>query len=233
MPALPAISGLLKLILTYAAPGIASILNRLFFSGSGSSSQTALNTACNTIASAWATAVAGQTVPAVALIGVQLEDLSSATAPTGIWVGSKPGTTAVAGGAFPQEAFIIKNGISDRYRGGHSRIYLPGIPQGNLSSNDATTWGGTPATSVTSSWSAFLGNILSALGTAGYTGMAAAVPHYYKGGGRTWTHYGTAPHDWWKKTAIPATPPITVDTYSAIGYNDIVGTQRRRAHQSS
>jgi hypothetical protein len=232
MPALPAVSGLVKAILTYAAPGVAEVLTRLFFQGTGSSSQSNLNTAAQTMANSWATSMAPQSAPQLALTSVQLEDLSSSTSPTGIWVGSKPGTSSVSGAATPAVCFIVKNGISDRYRGGHSRIYIPGINLGNVSAADATTWNTTNASAIASAWSTFLGNCVSALITAGYAGTAAAVPHFYKGAGRTWTHYGTAPYDWWKYKTNVATTPIDVDTYTAIGYNDVLGTQRRRTHQS-
>jgi hypothetical protein len=232
VPALPAVAGLIKLLLTFAAPGVAAVINRWFFQGSGTSNSAALNTACTTMANSWHTLMGGNQVPAISLIGAEAEDLTSPTSPTGIWVGSQAGSNAGAAST-PALAFIVKPVTADRYRGGHSRIYIPGVSTGAVSASDATTWNTTTGAAIATAVTAFLQNCVTALQSAGYAGVSPVVPHFYKGGGRNWTHYGTAPNDYWKSTAIPAKAPIAIDQYSTVSYNDILGNQRRRNHQSS
>lgn len=230
MPALPAIPYMIKAILTMAAPGVANIINRLFFQGTQQTNSTALNTAAQSMATSWSSALASVLSNQLALIGVQLEDLTNSAGGTGLWTGSKPGGIVTGSQEFPQAALVLKNLIADRYRGGHSRIYLPGVPASNLSSTDANTWNATSAAAIASDWQTFLGAAQTALQTAGCGTVAWAVPHYYKG--HTWNHYGTAPNDWYKRVATPVAAPVKVDTYTAVGYNPVVGTQRRRTHQS-
>lgn len=229
--AFPALPNVVKLLLTYAAPGVAELLTRLWFQGTQQGTNTSLNTACQTIANSWATNMAPNTVPALALTSVQAEDLTNPSGPNGIWTGSKAGSFTGTTTTAPQAAFIIKNVVQDRYRGGHSRLYLPGMPLADSTTNDATTWTTAFGSAVATSWTSFLGNILSALGTAGYGSVAACVPQIYRG--HTWTHYGTPPDDYYKYKATynPTTPPPT-PTYNAVSYNDVIGTQRRRTHQT-
>lgn len=232
MPQLPPISGLIKMLLIYSAPGIADIMNRVFFSSTGQPGTNALNTAAQTIANSWTTQMAPISSPTQLLNTVSLQDLSSPTAFNGIWVGNKAGTAGTPNVASPAVAMVIKNGVANRYRGGHSHVYIPGLQLGNMTQEEANTWQTTFANSVASAWSAFLGNAISALVTAGYSGVVSAVPHYYKGAARTWTHYGIPPHDWYKKTLTPVAPPVPVDTYTTVGANLVLASQRRRNHQS-
>jgi hypothetical protein len=232
MPALPAVPFLVKILLQMAAPGVASIVNRLFFQGSQQPSNAGLNTACSTIASSWNSVIAPSLRPALSLIGVTAEDLTSSSGANGVWVGSHPGSAGGGTGAAPQAAFIIKNTVPDRYRGGHSRIYLPGVGTGAETLEDANTWNSTLAATLVTNWNTFLANIVTAMSSAGAGSGSMAVPHYYKGTGRTWTHKGTAPHDYWTSSAIPVSAPVPVDLYTTVGYNPTLGTQRRRTHQS-
>jgi hypothetical protein len=232
MPALPVLPFVVKMLLNYAAPGVASLLNRVFFQGTQSSSSGPLNTAAQTIANSWSTNMGPQTIAPVVLQAVSLRDLSSSQSPTGIWTGSKPGTLATAPNA-PQNAFVIRNEPVDSYRGGHSRVYLPGIPLANANANDSDTWTSAAASATASAWTTFIGNVVSALQTAGMGTVTACVPHYYKGTGQTWLHYGTAPHDHYKRQAIPvAQGQVLIDPYTIISWNPNLGTQRRRTHQS-
>jgi hypothetical protein len=227
MPALPNISGALKLLLQYTLPGVPLILNRLFFQGTGSTTNTAMNNWCSTAATAWNTYMPGYCIPDLTLVAITAEDLTSATSPIGAWAGSHPGTSAGLQG-FPSPAFIIKNLDAFRSRGGHSRTYLPGISTNNLTSNGANTWSTTAGTNITTAWNNFLLGITGSNGPAGYSGVQQVVPNYYKGftavenplTGR----YRNVP----KVNPTPTTQVIVNHTY-----NDVVGSQRRRNKQSA
>src|SRR5215469_7725101 len=162
MPPLPAIAGALRLLLHYAAPGIPNMINRLLFSGTGSTSNTALNTWTTNISNAWTTNMAPVTMPYVTLVAATAEDLTTPTAGTGAWAGSKAGT--ITGGlSSPADAcMVIQNLTNNRSRGGHSRTYLPGIDGRNISGSDPGQWTTASMSSLLNAWNAFIAAISGA-----------------------------------------------------------------------
>lgn len=231
--ALPPIGLMTKIILTYAAPGIAEIINRVFFKGTTNPTPAGLNTACQTISNNWVTYMAPQATTGLKLIGVEAEDLSSPTAATGIWTGSQAGTVpASSGQSVPQLAFVIREVAANRYRGGHGRVYIPGVIANDTSTSDANTWNTTFATTMTNAWANFLLAIQAALNTNGCGSTTPAIPHYIKGG--TWVNVGTPTAPDWKFKPTYQQPPVPFDVYlpNAISYNPNLGTQRRRAMPS-
>lgn len=230
MPPLPAIANLLKIALQFTAPAVTDVLTRLFFQGSSQGTSTGLNTAAQTIANSWATNIAPLTTSDQSLGTVSIEDLSAPNAPSGIWLGTKPGGAGATNLTAPAAAYIIRNAINVRSRGGHSRVYVPGIPVNNLSVVDGTQWSTSFQNTLNTAWATFLGNILSAMNSAGYGTGNMAVPHYYKG--HTWNHVGTPPNDYYKIVHTVQNPPIPVSQYTGVTSNSIIGSQRRRNHQS-
>jgi hypothetical protein len=221
---------MVKIGLQFLAPAVADVFTRLFLQGTTQGSTAGLNTAAQTIANSWATNIAPLTTSDQTLASVSLEDLTNAMAPNGIWLGAKPGLAGTTFHAAPAVSFVIRNGINQRSRGGHSRVYVPGIPVENLSVIDSTQWLASFQTTMNTAWDAFLGNIVSALNTAGYGSGSMAVPHYYKG--HTFNHVGTAPNDYYKLVHTVVNPPVPVSPYTLTTANPIVGSQRRRNHQS-
>lgn len=230
MPPLPAIANMVKLLLQFTAPAVTDIITRLFIQGGSQGNTAGLNTAAQTIANSWTTNIAPLTTSNQTLASVSLEDLTSPSAPNGIWIGSKPGGAGSTFLAAPAVAFVMRNGINLRSRGGHSRVYIPGIPVNNQALDDGTQWLASFINTLDGAWTTFLSNTVAALNSAGYTGSSMAVPHYYKG--HTWNHTGTAPNDYYKRVATVQSPPIPVSTYSLVTANPIIGSQRRRNHQS-
>ena len=231
MPALPAIANVLKLIMQFTAPAVADVITRLFVNGGGSQGTTAgLNTAAQTIANSWTTNIAPLTTSQQTLAAVSIEDLTSAGAPNGVWIGSKPGGAGSTFLAAPAVSFVMRNGIGVRSRGGHSRVYIPGIPLNNQSAVDSTQWNPTFITTLDAAWTTFLGNIVSAINSAGYGSGSMCVPHYYKG--HSWNHTGTPPNDIYKRVNTVVSPPVGVSSYSLVSANPIIGSQRRRNHQT-
>lgn len=202
------------------------LLNRLFFQGTGSSTQSALNTYAGNVAAAWNTNVAPLTNSSLILNGVTVEDLSSATSPSGTWAGSHAGGATGTQGA-PAVSFIVRNPTGVRRRGGPSRTYVPGIPVTNETSSDANTWNTTFANSLLTAWNAFISAITGVAGPSGYTGTQQVVPYYYHGfksvqsptTGR-WRNVPTV------VTGTPQVPTVLVRTY-----NPTLGSQRRRNKQ--
>jgi hypothetical protein len=226
MPALPPITGMLKVLLTYSLPTVATVLNRLFFQGTGSTSNAALNTWASAVSTAWGTNVKSQIMPSCQLTSVVVSDLSSSTSPIGAWTGSIAGTSAGTG-ASPDVALIVKNLIPTKYRGGHSRTYIPGYPLTGTTVTDSNVWTSAGVATFISDWNAFITAITGGNGPSGYSGLAQAVPHYYKGFTAVQNpitgRYRNVP----KLVAVP-----TFDLVSSHVGNLILGSQRRRNHQS-
>lgn len=228
MPPLALAAGTIKTILQYALPGVASVINRLFFTGTGSTTNAALNTWCGNVAASWNTNMAPLIAPACTLVAVTAEDLTSGTSPVGAWAGSHPGTSSNL--IFdPAAAFIVKNLIANRYRGGHPRTYIPGVPSSNQASNGANTWNTTDAAGLLTQWKAFLSAISGSSGPTGYSGMAQSVVPYYSG--TTAVTTGVAPHTRGKTKATPLATTTPIYIASNV-YNPTIGSQRRRNHQS-
>lgn len=231
--ALPAVGLMTKILLTYAAPGIAEIINRVFFKGTSNPTPAGLNSACSTIATQWNVNMAPQVTNGLKLIGVEAQDLTDPKAATGVWTGSFAGGLPVGSGqSAPQVAFLIREVAANRYRGGHGRVYIPGVTVNEESTSDANTWNPTFAATMTNAWANFLLAIQAALNTNGCGNTTPAIPHYVKGG--AWHNVGTDADPDWKFKPSYNSPPIPYDIYlpNAISYNPNLATQRRRAMPS-
>lgn len=227
MPALPAITGLLRVLLQYTLAAGPTILNRLFFQGSGSTSSTALNTWAGNVATNWGTNIKGSLVPALTLTGVTVEDLTSSISPVGATSVSIAGTSTHLDPPGVEGCLIIKNITAFRSRGGHSRTYIAGFPNSNLLSSSATNWNSASAAGFVTNWVAFIGSITGASGPAGYTGLAQVVPNYYHGFTVVTNPITGRARNVPKLIASPTTNAVTSHVA-----NTVLGTQRRRTHQS-
>lgn len=228
LPPLPAVAGLIRVLLQYALPNASNVLNRLFFQGSGSTSNTALNAWTLNIANNWNTNMAPQLVPACQLVAVTAEDLSSLTSPIGAWSGSHAGTSTHVDSVDPGSALIVKNLTALRSRGGHSRNYLPGIPDSNVSAELGSQWNAASAGGIITSWKAFLAAISGANGPTGYPSITQVVPNYYHG-------FTVVTNPITHRARNVPTPLATPNIYpvSTQTFNPIIGAQRRRNRQTS
>lgn len=224
--ALPAVTGLIRVLLQYTLPGVSILLNRLFFQGTGSTTNTALNTWCGNIASSWNTNMSPNSVPDLALIGVTAEDLTSSTSPVGAAAVNHPGTNTNPQSA-PAIAFVVRNGTNLRERGGHSRTYVPGIPTGEETTASANTWNSTFASALLTSWKAFIAAVTGVSGPAGYSGTAQVMPNYYHGFTSVQNPITKRYRNIPTPLATPVIYPITNQTY-----NSILASQRRRNKQT-
>jgi len=228
VPALPAISGVVKVLLQYALPGVVDVLTRLFFQGTGSTTNSALNTWAGNVAAAWNTNMAPVVIPALVLNAITAEDLTTSTSPIGAWSGSHAGTFSPTSDLSPGVAMIVKNLTPLRQRGGHSRTYLPGMPVNYLSSSGANTWASGSATTVLTAWKAFLSAITGSSGPTGYSGLAQVVPNYYHG----FTAVENPLTGRYRNVPKVVTTPTTQLVTSQV-VNLTLGSQRRRNHQSA
>jgi len=151
--------------------------------------------------------------------GAIVTDLTSDTSPEGEVGGSTPGT--LTGGRIPAStAMVVSQTTGRRYRGGHSRVYLPlGDTTKLLSDN---TWEGAFVSAAESAWSSVVSAVSdSAWGGAGT--ITSVMASFYSG--FTNVPYGTPVKYRRTPTGRATAVFFPVLTYVA---KATVGTQRRR-----
>lgn len=225
MPALPNVPKVLKFILkTEDFGGDLAMINRFFMQYSGSAPLVAdllaLGTAVN---AAWAAHLQTLYDANTQYNGVTIEDLTSSTSAAETVPAATIGTRA--GGALGAgTAFVIKQLISRRYRGGHPRLYLSvGVTTDLLTKND---WQVAFANAVQAGWAAFITAVEAAV-WAGGVSLSPVNVSYYQG----FTNH-TFPSG--RVRPIPNLRPAPViDVIAGYLANPKVGSQRRRNLQSA
>lgn len=222
MPALPAVPGVIRIAYKHSIQADTDVVNRVYYSYSGAEGTGAeLATMAAALATEWNTNIAGQAATSVALIEIDIVDLSSPTAPTGTWSGSHAGTRS---GQIPNAAscVLLNFKISRRYRGGKPRVYLPWGVAGDIAS--AQTWGSTFLTSCLTAW----GEMQTAVSTNVWSGGGTTEQvnvSYYEG----FTNYtGPTGRERARATVRTVPPPIPVDVINSVAAQTKIGSQRRR-----
>jgi hypothetical protein len=147
-------------------------------------------------------------------------DLASNTGAQETASGSTPGTSAGTGKLSSGTAFVLSFEGATRYRGGHSRIYIPGYT--NTEVADANSWTIPTATNTVNAWSAFRNALIAAIPTA--VGVVAQViAHRYGASGSAPVEAGSGS----KPRSVPLTHPFTEPVVALRG-NLSIGAQRRR-----
>jgi hypothetical protein len=220
---LPPILRTVQFQLLYTDSADTDVRNILYFTYSNSMSATDLTTLCNNMKTQWNTHMASSTVPNVLLEEVFANDLSSDFAPQAAdTLAAFPGTnggTKLTSGA----AFVISNETGLKYRGGHSRNYLPGIPENDLL--DANTWSTAAQTAILNAWTAFLSAFIQTAVPAAVGTLVHVVAHRF---GKTPDAPVLAGVS--ASKSVPLTSPFTTPI-SAYRTNPQVGSQRRRNQQ--
>jgi hypothetical protein len=218
MPPLPAVSKVVRVDFKHVGPGSAPAQFRRFFQYSGALSQADAQTWVAACRASWATNLAAAISSAWSLNLTLLTDLTSASAAQaqdGTIVAGTPSGVPVSNGT----ALVIKDKIPRRYRGGHPRTYLMGIPSTNLLNGDAWTSGflGTGLTA----WNAFIAGIISAA-PAGVGTVTEVNVSYFLGFSNV-----TAPSGRAHARPTPRVTPL-VDQVQSHALNPKPASQRRR-----
>jgi hypothetical protein len=220
MPPLPPVPNCFELKFITNDGGDADIQNRTFWSFNGTLSSTDLQTIVAAAFTQWGSHLASIYRIPVVLTEVSGNDLSSATGAQAFATGSTPGTNPGTGALTSGACFVLSFEGALKYRGGHSRIYLSGVPNNDLS--DPNTWTTAYATNIVSGWTAFRNALIAAIPSA--VGVVAQViAHRYgataaspvEGGGGS------------RLRSVPLTHPFTEPVVAVRG-NIAVGSQRRR-----
>jgi hypothetical protein len=198
--------------------------NALWFTYTGTAAATDLNTLMGIVVSAWSANIAPHYSTNGHLVGVEITDLNSKT-------GAKVGeTVSVAGTQAGNEltsgvAAVVSGKESDRYRGGHRRVYLPSRNGNDLA--DANTWSVAFQTAISAAWQAFVNQIISAA-PAALGALKDVIVHRF---GATAGSPVLATSGKMRLKSVPLTTPITHPITSYVT-NPQVASQRRRNQQT-
>src|ERR1700752_522630 len=181
MPALPPVPKAARLVVEGLINGIKPFVNSFHIGYSVGSPLTASGfvSIAATLASAWGSNLAPLLVDEVQLISSIVTALDSASAPEAINTTTHTGANAVQG-VPAGTAFVVSREVARRYRGGHSRVYIPGFPAAALNDTE-TEWNPSDVTDYQNAW----GNIEQACWeefvTLGHTDANAINVSYYEG----------------------------------------------------
>jgi hypothetical protein len=178
VPALPFVPGVAKIVVKHTLAGV-NMYNVLHADGGAGTgwTSTELNSLAAAVRSAWVTNVIPLMGNAVSLQDVTCIDLASETGPSGVATGTTSGT----GGASicPANVAVCWSwAISRRYRGGHPRTYIGGIPQAQVSTANTMVTGYRTSHATAA---AAIRTAVNAVTTSAGTAKLAAV-HYYRAG---------------------------------------------------
>lgn len=220
MPALPAAPETIRVALVGKLDEDSDVVSRFYcryFTGTPPAS---LNTAAAAIATRWNTDLAAMFSLAYTLTEVDLEDLTSSTAPVGAAVTSHAGTRGGVG-LSASACALLRFHIGRRYRGGHPRMYLAAGGSGDLF--DRQTWTTAFLTALTTAWTTFIGHVLTDLNTAyGASDFQHVNLSYYQG----FTNVTYPSGRTYPRPTVRGAPVIDdVLSYTA---NPKVASQRRR-----
>lgn len=221
MPALPVVAKVVRVDFHMEETDSPNMQNRWFFNYSGTLSPTDAITWVANLRAAYGAHMGLHMSNQVTVFKTQLTDLSSASAAQVVddtTAAFGAGTTADIAGL----SAVIQFKIARRYRGGHPRIYLPGVRTGDvINLNELAP--------------ALVSNLITDLGafiTAVTTGQPAAIGtiqqvnvSYFLGFENI-----TLPSGRVKSVPKLRATPVT-DVVTGYGINPVIGMQRRRLEQ--
>lgn len=210
---LPDVAGVVKIRLLGKTSGGTNWANVLHAKVTGVLSQTTLNTCATSIRGYWLSDLAPLIVPTWSLTTVEITDLTTRSGAQGTDTTGAAGASAgLTGPANLAACLTLK--IPNRYRGGHPRMYLGGVPQTNTV--DGVVWASGKATAYTAGGRAFLGHI-NALIVGSTTWQLCAVSYYHKVGG----------------TEAYKTPPDVYIVSDIVCHNRVDSMRRRLGKETS
>jgi hypothetical protein len=222
MPALPPVSKVMRLSFQYTYASNSRIFNHLYYSYSGTLSTADATTLVSTAATQWGLKVMPSLSTQLTLTQVQLTDLTSSTAPQVSTVvstaGGSAGTTTPTG-----TAMVVSLKIARRFKGGHARIYLPGLTAANLA--DAEHWNAGALTAIQTDLTNFDTAFTTAPPAAVGTLVKVTVSYFLGFTNKTFPSGRIRPIPTARVTPV-------VDTVTAYVARANVASQRRRNQQS-
>jgi hypothetical protein len=177
MPALPPVANTLKVSLVGTLGSDVDVVNIIHFTYSGATTTASLDTLATTVESAYNTHVLPIIHESYLLEECHIADLTSDISPVGESIVTHGG--AVSGASTPAEvAAVVRRHIPRRYRGGHPKVYVAGIPQADMATPQ--TWTSGFLSAMQAAWTAFEAECIASPPTP-ITDLTSAVVSYYQG----------------------------------------------------
>jgi len=225
MPALPSPGKVVKVDVFQSLGDDIHALNSYFLGYTGASSQADLDTLCAAAVTGWQTEILSEQVNDNVLDEIVMTDLVSDTAPRSVVTSGVSGS--VSGGAMgAATAMVFSFPTGRRFRGGHSRLYLGGLPQTVL--QDPQHWSSSIVTTMGGRWDAFIDDQTDAI-TLSVMGVIRQVAVSYFQGFTVVTNPIT--HRARNVPTLRGTP--LVEDVVNVRVSNRVASQRRRNLQSS
>jgi hypothetical protein len=196
---------------------------REFFQYAGTLSTADAITWLTNMEVAWRALQTASLVTGLALVLSELTDLTSTSAPQ-----VQNSTGGAGGNSNPPNAagvaLVIRKKIARRYRGGHPRIYIPGTPQGWLTT--ANQWDSTQLGTLVGNYTTFINACIANTNPAAIGAITHINISYYSG----FTNH-TYPSGRVKAIPTPRATPL-VDAIIGVVGNPKPASQRRRNEQA-
>jgi hypothetical protein len=221
MPALPAASNVAKIQMVGSYGQDVNVLNTVHCKFTGSPQVSDCNNWALAVHNAWVSHMAPLISGSYTLNNVIVTDLTSSTGAVGSDVANAPGTGS-ASGVPAGVALVVRFEISRRYRGGHPRQYIAGVPSAEVTGENE--WSSTYISTFEAAYLLFATSI-SGFSDTNVQGTQIVNLSYVDG------------HNWvqdskgnWHRAPVYRTVPAT-DPVSAYIVNPVLGSMRRRNEQ--
>lgn len=210
MPALPAVPGVCRVELLWTQEGLpAANVMHIGYTGDPPIEADLVTLAEAICSNFWSLDFAANFSTGTTFVGCRVTDLSSDTGAVGEHTDGATGTDA-SGENPAQASMLINFSISRRYRGGHPRMYLPGLGKNSLAT--VSTWSSDAVSVASTAISAFLSGMTDLTFGANATTQMVCVSYTDAGAPRV----------------DPLVEPIAGGVVSGL-----MATQRRRIRASS
>jgi hypothetical protein len=220
---LPAVAKAVRVEHHFTEAAAPNVMVRTFFQYTGALSTADATTWLGNIITGLNANMSANLQPTLTLLLSELTDLTSvSSAQVQSSVGFTGGATAspLAAGV----AMVLRYRIARRYRGGHPRVYLPGMANAFL--NTPTQWATASQASIVAAWVSYLAACTANTNPAAIGTITHINISYYQG-----FTVVTPPGKRAKNVPTPRVTPL-VDPVINVSGNPKPGSQRRRNEQS-
>lgn len=225
MPARPPVPQVVQIVTEFTLGEDLRVINRFFqkYSTAGPLSDAGAIAWATACATSWNTHLAPSTAAECTLTGVTITDLSSDLGVEDTVLVSHPGTGA-GSGVTAGVAWVVKCHIARRYRGGHPRQYMAGLPISALADPQSMT----PATAaaLATDYASFRTDTAAGAPTALQPATDVNVSYFQGFTNHTFPSGRVRPIPNLRSTPL-------VDQIAAFSVNPHLASQRRRNLQST
>lgn len=220
MAVLPAVPQVARIQLHQTYGSDSNVMNTFHAKFTGSPQEADLNAWAVAVKQSWVTHLSGMVMPSLILNGVVITDLSSSNGATGSDIENNAGGNVSSTGVPGNVAMVMRFQINRRYRGGHPRQYISGLPNADLEDEDH--WSAATINNWDAGYTLFMAGVVNYVGT-NVAGTQIVNVSYVSG--HTWAQDQHS--NWHKIPTYRASPQV--DLVQGFVANGLIGTMRRRA----